>query len=458
MSAKKRLMVLTLMSAGFIGSLSQNLLTSALPTIIADFGVSTGTGQWLTTVYILILGVITAMSAYLFSRFHTKTLVAVSLLTFLAGCVPAYFARSFYVLLFSRVVQALGAGALIPLLQVAVMHIYPKEKQGRALGLTGIVVGFAPAIGTTLSGVLVDGSGWRSIFLLLIILSALILAAACFSVEETGERSAPPMDFFSALLYAAGFVLLMLGVTLLDEGRASGAAIALMFAFSVVCLFVFTRRQLCSETPLLKLSLLKDPSLRCGTALLGVSYILMMTGAILVPLYIQTLCDLSATVSGLVLLPGSLLIAVLSPVVGRMCDRRGAVVPCIIGTALLLLGNSPFIAFGEQSGMTLVAAVYAVRCVGLAFMITATTTLGVSRLRLEDKAHGTAILNSLRQICGSVFSTVIVAVASLCSGAEDLNINGFHAAFGVMSALSLAALLYAAIYARHRKIECGRHH
>lgn len=444
MRTKRKLMLLALMAAGFVGSLSQNLLTAALPTILADFGVSTSVGQWLTTIYILVLGVITAASAWLFTRFHTKGLVLVSLAVFLGGCVLAFAAGNFYVLLAARVVQAFGAGALIPLLQVAVLHLYPPEKQGRALGLTGIVVGFAPAVGPTLSGLLIDGFGWRSIFVFLILLSAVIWLLAACSVEELGERAAERLDALSLLLYGLGFVAWMLGVTLLKNGGVSAAALVGLFVLGGAALAWFTRRQLSAREPLLNLRLLREPTLRCGTLLLGCSYVLMMTGTILLPLYIQTLCGYSATASGLILLPGSLLIALLSPMVGAWCDRYGALRLCVAGLALLLLGNTPFACFRETTGMALVCAVYAVRSAGLAVLITACTTLGVQRLPLADKSHGTAILNSLRQISGSLFSTVLVAVASACSAPADLSVRGFRVAFALMSALVLAALLYSA--------------
>ena len=163
-TAKDKALFFVLMAAGFIGTLSQNLLTSALPSIIESFSITPAVGQWLTTSYILLIGVMTALSAYMYNRFPTRRLILISIGVFIFGCMISLTAADFRILLVGRFIQAFGAGPTIPLLQIAAVYIYPPECQGEALGLTGIIVGFAPAVGPTLSGILTDLFGWRSIF------------------------------------------------------------------------------------------------------------------------------------------------------------------------------------------------------------------------------------------------------------------------------------------------------
>lgn len=443
MSLKNKLIILVLMVAGFIGSLSQNLLTSALPAIMKSLNVDVAVAQWLTTIYIMVLGVITAISAYMFYRFPTKKLVQVALSIFLIGCIIAFFAQNFYIVLAARIIQALGIGVIIPLLQMVVLYIYPPEKQGQAIGISTIIVGFAPAIGPTLSGVLVDAFGWRSIFLLLIIISAAVLITGQFVLTDIGKRQINRMDFLSLALYAIGFVSFMLAVTFMKSGTLFKPQVIGLFIVGAACLIVFSIRQLKMPKPLLKLSLFRYNSLVFGVILLGLSYLIMMSGTIFVPLYIQTICGYSASVSGLIMLPGSLLMAVLGPVAGKLVDRFGASRLCIVGMTCLILGNVPFVLFDSHTPLALTCTAYIIRSVGLAILITACTTLGVQNLPLIDKPQGTAIQNSLRQMSGSLFSTVLIVIAAIVSSPDSLNISGLHTSFSLMSIIAALGLVAA---------------
>ena len=445
-STKNKIFIFVLMASGFIGSLSQNLLTSALPSILADFGIAAAVGQWLTTSYILVMGVMTALSAYMFYRFPTKKMVLVCVATFLTGCLMSLFAPSFPVLLAGRLIQALGAGPTIPLLQIAVMYIYPPEHQGQALGLTGIIVGFAPAIGPTLSGILCDAFGWRSIFVFLVVFGVIILALGYFSLQDLGERVMMPLDKMSVLLYSLGFTAFMLSVTFMKGGSILNARVIVTMLIGMAGLTVFVRRQNQLEAPLLKISLLRNRSLIFGSVLLGMAYIMNMAGTILVPLFNQTICPYSPTVSGLILLPGSLLIAVLSPSSGKLMDRYGAKIACVTGMLFMLAGNLPFVFMDESAGIIPIVIAYALRCLGMTFLMTPSTALGVQELTLEDKPYGMAILNSMRQMSGALFSTILVVIATVASaaGSSDIDVRGMHAAFITMTALSVLGMVLAA--------------
>lgn len=453
-SSKDKIMIFVLMVSGFAGSLSQNLLTSALPSIIEDTGVDALTGQWLTTSYILVLGVITAISAWIFFRVNTRRLEQLSLGLFLIGCVIALAAPNFHVLLFARIIQACGAGILIPLLQIVVLYIYPPEKQGQAMSLTGIIVGFAPAIGPTLSGILTDAFGWRSIFTLLIIISAAMLVIGHFTIRDVTELKPEPLDVTGVILYTLGFVTFMLGVNDLKTKGITSFLTIVMFAVGVICLFAFTYMQLHKDVPLLKLELLRDRALSSGTIMLSTAYVLMMAGTILVPLYIQTICGYSATVSGLILLPGSLLIALLSPVSGRMTDRYGARRVCILGMLILAAGCLGFTFCNEAAAVVMIVICYTFRSIGLAFLITPCSTLAVQEMPADDKPHATAILNSVRQMCGALFSAVLVMISTAASRHGSLDMNGMHISFIWMLVIAVAGVLLAVFAApKHVKVQ-----
>ena len=436
-----RWMIPVLMTGAFLGSLSQNMLTSALPAILAEFQISALVGQWLTTIYLLILGVITALTAYLFQRVRTRVLLEVSLLLFAGGCLLALFAPAFWVLLLARAVQACGSGVLIPVLQMILLHLYPAEQQGRALGLSGIVIGFAPAVGPSVAGVLVDAFGWRSLFWLLLLAALAVAAAGIFTFRQVGVPRRPPLRLGSALLYGAGFSAFMLAVTRLGEAGTSAALTLVLLLGGAGLLAWFIRVQLREPAPLLHLALFRHRSMAVGTALMVLAYTAMTSGTILVPLYVQAICGRSATVSGLVLLPGSLLLAALSPVTGRLTDRFGIQRVAAVGLVLLLAGTGGFAAVSAGTAPALAALVYAARSAGLAFLLMPLTAYAVSGLPLDEASHGMAILNSLRQIGGSLCSTLLVLAATAVSTGGVLDLTGFRAAALLTAAPVLLSLL-----------------
>ena len=447
-----RQMIPVLMLGAFLGSLSQNMLTSALPVILEEFQVNALVGQWLTTIYLLILGVITALTAYLFHRVRTRLLLESSLLLFSGGCLLALFAQSFWRLILARAIQACGAGVLIPVLQMILLHLYPVEQQGRALGLSGIVVGFAPAVGPTVAGVLVDVAGWRSLFLMLLISTLAVAFWGMFTFRQVGEPQRPPLRIGSAVLYGVGFSVFMLAVTRLGDEGTSVSLTVMQLLVGALLLAWFVRIQLTDPTPLLHLSLFRHRSMQIGTVLIILAYTAMTSGTILLPLYIQTICGRSATLSGLILLPGSLLLAALSPVTGRMKDRFGIHGVTTIGLVLLMIGTGCYFVVSVDTTPILIALVYAARSAGLGFLLMPLTAYAVSGLPLDESSHGMAILNSLRQIGGSLCSTLLILIATAVSVGGELNLIGFRVAALLTAVPVLLSLLLWLRMGRHRSL------
>ena len=449
---RDKLMAAELLVAGLLCFLSQNVMTSALPSVMDELSIDAVTGQWLTTAYILVMGVVTSISAWLFTRFTTRRLELCAVGLFTVGCAIDLLAPNFPLLLLGRVIQAAGAGILALLIQVVLLYVFPPERQGQAMGLMGIVVGFAPVAAPTFAGLMVDAFGWRSIFLTFFLLSATAFAFGFFVMRDLGKQEKTRLDVTSVALYAVGFSSFMLSVNFLkSEGPLSPITLGL-FALGVVCLAVFTRMQLRSEKPLLKLSLLARPELSVSTAMIGVAYVLMMAGTILIPLYIQTAAGHSASTSGLILLPGSLLIAFLSPVCGRLTDRFGARSVCVVGMCVLVLGSAAFILFDAKTSVATMVVAYAVRSVGLSLLVTPNTTLAVQSMSLADKPHASAIQNSLRQMSGALFSALLVLAASVASSGPELDMTGLHAVFAIMTGVAALGLLLA-VFAAPKRVE-----
>lgn len=456
-SKKNNLTLVGLLVGGFIGSLSQSMLTSALPSIMKEFSISATLGQYLTTIYILVLGVVTSITAYLINKYDVKRLFISALSLFFFGCVISYFAPTFTILLLSRVIQACGAGVLLPLSQVMALKIFPPEKHGAAMGLIGIVVGTAPAIGPTLSGLIVDSFGWRNIFLVLMIASLVVIISAFRMKANPEEKISDKLDIISIIFYSAGFSGLMLGINNQEAYGWTSLLTILPLIIGSLSLLTFIYRQLNIDKPLLKIRILKNKEFTVATILIIVTYITMMSGTMMVPIYTQTVMGLSAAISGTILLPGASLIAFFSPVTGHLFDKLGARVISLFGMLLLIIGNGAFAFFKVDTSITLITLMYAIRMAGVSFLLMPLQAYGVSKLKEDDLSHATAIINSFRQISGALGSSILVAIMTATSvSSKTVDIRGINYSFGIGTIFLIGAMIFAMVFVKKISIEGDR--
>lgn len=448
MPKRRRMIVLGVMIVGtFIASLSQSMLISALPTIMEQFGVDATLGQLLTTSYIFMLGLISAMTAALISRFNTKYLFMIAMGIFVVGCAAALVAPNYWFLLAARLMQAGGAGVALPLVQVVALSVYPKEQYGRAMGLVGIIIGFAPAIGPTVSGVMIDLWGWKSIFIILGSLVALITVASAFVLSDATKHERKRFDTLSAVLYTVGFVCFMVGVTAIEWLGLKDIVAYLPSILGTVVLAVFARRQFLIENPLLKLRCLKNRQFGISTVLVIVTQVALLVGAIMVPLFVQDIQGNSATASGLIILPGAMLLGFLNPLTGRLLDKYGARPLIAAGCTLLIIGTLVFVKLGTGAPAWIVTVSYGIRIVGVACLMMPMTAYGVAALPAEDLAQGTAIMTSFRQIFGAIGSSILVSVMAGNAGNETgIDLFGFGVSFEVQAAIVFVGLVIGLVF------------
>lgn len=252
----------------------------------------------------------------------------------------------------------------------------------------------------------------------------------------------------SALLYGAGFTLGMIGVTELGAPGPMRLTGPVLLAAGAAVLAGFVRYERKAASPLLRLSLFRHRAMRVGTALMVLTYTVMSAGTLLVPLYIQSLCGHSATLSGLALLPGSVLLAFLSPAAGRLADHYGVRRVMAAGLVLLAAGMGPFALVSAGTPLPLTALLYSVGHIGLAFLLMPITAYAISGLSLDDADHSMAILNSLRQIGGSLCAALLILAASAVSAGGGFDLTGFRL-FGLLSAA--AALLSLVFWLRMKQ-------
>lgn len=439
----------------FIATLSQSMMISALPTIMGEFHIDASMGQLLTTSYIFTLGLIAALTAFLISKINTKYLFMAAMLSFVIGCVSSLFAPNYWLLLASRILQAGGAGISLPLAQVVALHTYPKEEYGRAMGIIGLIIGFAPAIGPAISGIIIDIWSWRAIFIVLGGIVALVCILAHFYFEDMPiHQEEEHIDLLSAFLYIAGAIVFMGGVTAVEHYGFWQPASYIPAFIGALLIALFVRLQLKHTHPLLKINLLKERGFWVSVMLVVLSQIGLMIGAVMVPLFVQDVQGLSPTMSGFIILPGAIILGFANPITGRIRDKFGAL-PLVLGGIFFLgLGTYAFTLPLEAAPPYVITALYGFRTLGIACLMMPMTAHGCSFLPEEDLAQATALITSFRQIIGSVFTSVLIAIMEYNTHSPiGVDSAGFDMSWSVQTAIILGIGIFALIALPKKKSE-----
>lgn len=455
---KKNILIIGVMLSGaFIAVLNQTVLSPALPSIMADLNITAVQGQWLTTAYMLVNGIMIPITAYFIDRFTTRQLYLTSMILFTLGTAVAGIAGSFPILLLARILQAMCAGILMPLIQTVVLQMFPVEKRGSAMGAVGIVIAFAPAIGPSLSGWVVDAFGWNSIFLLLVPISILIVILGFILMKNVGEVSKPKLDVASVIYSTLGFGGLLYGFSSAGSyGWVNPMTLALL-AVGAVFLVVFVRRQLKLEKPLLELRVLKTKPFTYATIIGMVVNASLYAGSIITPLYLQNILHFSAFESGLVMLPGAILMGIMSPITGTLFDKFGPRVISILGLTITTGFTVFFIFMDETWGFWFLCMIYTMRMFGMSLVNMPITTWGLNSLENHMIPHGSAINNTGRQMSGSIGTALLVTIMAMVTAMHSDptsvagTLSGMHAAFGAAVILSAFALILAILFVRGEK-------
>ena len=456
------LLIAVLLVGTFCTVLNQTILTTAFPTLMKDFDITTSTVQWLTTGFMLVNGIMIPVSAWLSSRISTKWLYLSAMAIFEVGTIICWTAPNFGFLLAGRLIQALGVGVTMPLLQTIMLSIFPADKRGAAMGTAGIVIGLAPAIGPTLSGWVIDNLSWRDLFGLIVPIVAIVLIAGFFFMANVLETSKPKLDFASLGLSTIGFGSLLYGFSSVGDNGWTSTVVLSTLIIGVIFIIGFIWRQLTMENPFLQLRVFKHAEFTIAAILSSVANMAMVGAEMVIPLYLQIIHGFSAFESGLSLLAGALMMGVMSPITGRAFDRFGAKRLAILGMFLLTIGTIPFAFITRNTATVYIVVLYAVRMFGIAMVMMPATTAGMNALPVELMGHGTAVNNTTRQIASSIGTAILTSVLSNVTDATkpahsliksnplgyqnsyfNATLNGYHAAFWVAVGFSVVGLVVA---------------
>lgn len=456
-----RMLLMTVMLVGaFVAILNQTILSTALPHIMVDLNITASTGQWLTTAFLLTNGIMIPITAMLIGKINSKTLFLTAMIVFTAGTIISAFSDSFAWLLAGRIVQAAGAGILMPLMQTIFLLIFPPDRRGAAMGMVGLVIAFAPAIGPTLSGWIVDSYDWHMLFIILIPIAVLDIIFAFFAMRKVVELTNPKIDILSIALSTLGFGALLYGFSSAGTDGWTDGLVLTMFAVGVVGLVLFVWRQLKMEKPMLELRVFQSPVFTLSTIISAIVMMSMIGAEIVLPLYIQNVLGETALHSGLLLLPGAIVMGVMSPITGIIFDKIGPKLLAIVGMTLLVAGTIPFMFLTKDTSTMYIIVFYAVRFFGISMVMMPMSTAGMNSLPLNMMSHGTAVNNTIRQVAGSIGTAILITVLSnvtknnmpekalamtdpqgFASQAMTANLDGMKAAFLVAVAFAVVGLI-----------------
>lgn len=435
-------LIVTCIASSFL----QTALTTALPPIIRDLHISVSQGQWLTSGYSLAMGIMMPLTAFLITRCPAKKLYISAIGIFLAGLFVCIFAADFPMMMLGRILQACSNGITTSMAQVVLLTIYPPKKRGTIMGWYGLSIGAAPVIAPTIAGVLVDTLGWRTIFVItfVVLLASFVMALTVFdNVLDTQVKS---FDIYSFILSALAFGGITLGIGNISALGIAAVMTVVPLIIGVIAGVLFTRRQLSQTDPFLDLRILKVQEYRLSVIGSMMLYFVMMGSSIIMPLYVQSILGKSATISGLVTLPGSLAMAVISPFAGRIYDKFGMKRLAVSGTLMMMASTLGMSFITADTGVWVASVLNVVRSVSIGCLMMPFVTFGISSMGTEHTAHGTALLTSLRTIAGAIGTAVFVGILNVFSASpaavsyKNPGIFGLHITFGCMAAVTVIML------------------
>ena len=442
LTRKQIVMLIVLVFGTFVTVLNQTVVAPALPSIMSEMSVDAAVAQWLTTGFTLVNAIMVPITAFLTDRFTTRRLFLASMVLFTAGTALAAWGPNFPVLLSGRLIQAAGAGILMPLVMTVLMWTFPIDRRGTAMGVFGIVIAFAPAIGPTVAGIIIDQANWHIMFWIIAALCAAVIVFAGAALERGGEANKDvKLDVVSVVLSTLGFGGLLYGLSAIGSyGVTVDSAAGVIIG--VVALVFFFRRQLRMEQPMLQVRVLTNRKFFIATIIVMLVQGALLAGGILIPILLQSYMGFSATTSGLVLLPGAIVMGAMGPVAGRLFDKHGPRVLAVIGTGVLALTTATFMFMGPGMGLITLTVIYTVRLFSLSLVNMPISTWGMNALPDKLVNHGTSVQNTFRQVAGSLGTAVIVSTSTvstnMASGSNDAmtaGVFGIHAAFAVATAL-----------------------
>ncbi|ADG40822.1 MULTISPECIES: MDR family MFS transporter [Leuconostoc] len=465
-------MMLVMLIGVFSVMLMQTALGTALPALMKAFDVNAATVQWLTTIFLMANGIMVPVSAFLTTRIPTKTLYLSALGLFTIGTLVAFMTPTtmFWLLMVARVLQAMAVGILMPLMQVVSLSLFDAQSRGKAMGMGGLVIGMAPAIGPTLSGWILEKdhtllgltlqNSWRSIFGIVLPVVIVVMIASFFLFHDILPVQKVTLDIRSLMESTFGFGLVLYGFAMVASDGWGSFNVIVPLIVGIIIVIEFMWHQSRMEKPFLDMSVFKSRQFTITTILVSLVMMAMIGVEMVLPIYMQNIRGLSPLNSGLTLLPGALMMGIISPIAGAFYDKHGAKRLAVTGFTILIIGTIPLFYMTAETPTLYITSLYTLRMFGIAMTMMPLTASAMGALSPKTAAQGTAANNTMRQIAASLGTAVLASVMQsvtknnmpkkslngqdpLAYGrkALDATLGGFHASFLLAASFAVVALL-----------------
>ncbi|MEK4099829.1 DHA2 family efflux MFS transporter permease subunit [Bacillus sp. FSL E2-0195] len=401
-----------LMTGAFVALLSNTLLNIALPAIMKDFDVSASTVQWLSTGYMLINGILIPTTAFLIKKYTARRLFLTAMGLFTVGTLIGGFAPSFPILLSARMIQASGAALIMPLLMNVLYTTFPPEKRGSAMGMFGLVMIFAPAIGPTLSGWVIQHYDWPILFLMMVPIMFLVWILGYFKLQDYKEKTNDTIDVLSVVLSALAFGGILYGFSSAGNSGWDSPNVYLTIVIGLASLVGLIVRQFKLDEPMLDFRVYKYPMFALSSVISVALNMAMFSAMLLLPIYLQNIRGISAMDSGLLMLPGALIMGIMMPITGKLFDKFGPKMLAFIGLAIVIVTTFLFSQLTGSTGYTHLVVLYAARMLGISMVMMPIMTNGLNQLPPKFTPHGTAMNSTIQQVSGAIGGSLLVTIMS----------------------------------------------
>ncbi|MGP5049234.1 MDR family MFS transporter [Glutamicibacter sp. BW77] len=426
--------------AAFLMIMNETVLTVALPAIMADMDISASAGQWLTTGFLVTMSVVIPTTGFLLQRFSSRSLFVFALSSFLVGTLIAIFAPSFAFLLLARIIQAVGTAIVLPLLMTTTLSLVPVHKRGMVMGLNSIVISVGPAVGPTVSGAIVHAWGWHYIFVLMAPLAVITLILGIIFIKLPSNARKLPVDIFSVILSALAFGLLVYGIASIEKASENMGLTVATFVVGLASLALFIKRQIRltrEGKELLNLTPFASRNFTFAIVLIMIAFGTLLGTIMMVPIILESGKGISALAIGMMLLPGGLAQAIVSPIFGRIYDKHGPRPVLIPGAIMLALGQWMYVTVTTETELWMFMICHVIFSIGLALLMTGLMSSAMASVNPRLYGHGSAIFSTGQQLGGAIGTTIFITVMSVLSNKDlaqgsDLAqslFTGAHAAF-----------------------------
>lgn len=440
--------------AAFMMILNETVLTVALPGIMADMNITAATGQWLTTGFLLTMSVVIPTTGFLLQRFNHRSLFMFAIISFLVGTVVAVIAPSFAFLLLARIIQALGTAIILPLLMTTTLMLVPVHLRGTIMGLNSIVIGVGPAIGPTVSGAVVHALGWHYIFAMMLPIAAVVLVLGIIFFKVPSNARNIRVDGLSVVLSALAFGFLVYGISSIEHASTNPALSIFSFVIGLVSLAIFIKRQLKltgQGRELLNLSAFSSRGFTFAVIMIMIAFGTLLGSLMIVPLLLESGKGIDSLKIGMMLLPGGVAQAIVSPIFGRIYDKHGPRPVLIPGAIMLAAGQWLYTLINAETQLWMFMITHIVFSIGLALLMTGLMSSAMATLDPRLFGHGSAIFNTGQQLGGAIGTTIFVTVMSVISKAKidagtdaaQALFSGAHIAFIIGAVLATIGIVFA---------------